>query len=546
MTRVLAYIRCSREEGDPTRQRVTIQDWLTQHGLTATWLEDLGGRRHEAANVRKRPQWQEALGRIRAGGVDILVVEETSRLGFATEWELAALGHELRELDTSLVEARGGRVINGTDDAALLLTSVAGVASRKEMEQLASRSLGQRLARAKALGTYQGGPVNHGLCLECRGPTGLPAWWLEIAPDGRKVITYPDGAQTWHEPDYVPSRREHELLYQVPSRMYPDRIEDVRLTYSWYLTERVSLGEIARRLNRIKRFPAGGSVWYSSRIQSLLQLPSYTGFAAFGRRRAGRYASVRDGRVGAGGAPALRTPKSAWIWSDQPVFQPGIVSREGWEAAQQKMAAEHRGPRAGKNPEMVLSGLVYCASCGQRMSGSTVRKRGRRDRLVYLCSTYLMYHGPNNPTGCKSHQVRQDELLRLIDRWLAETGQTLASAATEQGLLAALCSERSHTSAALREAREALESWLEEELQQVCEPERQPDGRRRYGLGHWDITLPGGSADQVWEVAQWVASATGAADRRQRAELEREHDRLVQALVLAPTEKTRDKADKRK
>jgi DNA invertase Pin-like site-specific DNA recombinase len=305
---IIAYIRCSRDDADPARQRATIQSWLDQHRYTATRLEDMGGRRLEAADARKRPHWQQALRRCRAGGISTLLVEETSRLGFATEWELAALGHELRELGTSLVEAKSGRVINGSDDAALLPTSVAGVASRKEMEQLASRSLGQRLARAKSSGIYQGGPVNHGLCLECRGLAGLPVWWLEIAPDNPKVITYPDGVQTWHEPDYVPSRREGELLYQVPSRMYPERVEDVRSVFTWYRSERVSLGAIARRLNGMKRYPAGGSVWYGSRVQSLLQLSAYTGFPAFGRRRVGRYASVREGRVGGGRRPGAVYP----------------------------------------------------------------------------------------------------------------------------------------------------------------------------------------------------------------------------------------------
>jgi DNA invertase Pin-like site-specific DNA recombinase len=537
---VIAYIRCSRDDADPARQRAMIQAWLDRHGITEViWLEDIGGRRHEAANARKRPKWQEALRRCRAGGVGVLVVEETSRLGFATEWELVGLGNELRGLGTNLVEASSGRVINGSDDTALVLTSVAGLTSRRELEQLASRSLGQRIARAKSHGTYQGGVLNHGFCLECRGPAGVACWWLEIAPDGRKSITYSDGTRTWHEPDYNPSRREGELLYQVPSRLYPERIDDVRSIFTWYLSERVSLGVIARRLNEMKHYPAGG-VWYSSRVQDLLRLPTYTGYPAFGRRRSGRYAAARDGRVGAGGRES-RVARAEWIWADKPVFQPAIISRADWERAQEKMETECLGPRAGKNPELVLSGLVICSRCGQRMSGSRVRTPGREEHLIYLCSTYLTHHGPVNPTGCKCHRVRQDTILQVIDEWLEETGQTLAGTGTERGLLAALYSDRAGTRQALREAREALEAWLEQELQQVCQPEPMPGGRRRYAVGHHEVVLPGGNPDVVWELAQWIAGATGAADQGRRAALESEHDALVRALVLAPTERTRDK-----
>jgi hypothetical protein len=160
---------------------------------------------------------------------------------------------------------------------------------------------------------------------------------------------------------------------------------------------------------------------------------------------------------------------------------------------------------------------------------------------MYLCSTYLTHSGPDNPTGCKTHPVRQDYLLRVIDEWLEETGQTLALAGSEQGLLAALYSEQAGTRQSLREAREALEAWLEEELAQVCEPEPLWDGRRRYEVGHCDITLPGGQPDQVWELAQWVAGAVGATDRNRRAALEAEHERLAQALILSPTVKMRDR-----
>ena len=175
------------------------------------------------------------------------------------------------------------------------------------------------------------------------------------------------------------------------------------------------------------------------------------------------------------------------------------------------------------------------------MSASTIRQKGRAVRLVYLCSTYLTYHGPENPTHCKSHQIRQDLLLELIQEWMQETGQTLSQLDSERNLLVALYGERATASEGLREARQALEAWMAEALEMVCEGEPTPDGRTRYCLGDWDFCLPDGEFTPVWECYQWLVSVMGKQDRDQVAALEAQHDRLCHALMLAPTELTRDK-----
>jgi hypothetical protein len=228
------------------------------------------------------------------------------------------------------------------------------------------------------------------------------------------------------------------------------------MAYNWFLTERISYGAIARRLNDADARPAGGGDWYSARIQWLLGLggASYTGYAVIGRRRLGRYFSVHAGRVAVSDRARGARPRSEWTWSRAPTFSPPIVSREDWEAVQEKMGAEKRGARRGKNPAMVLSGLVVCSGCGKAMAASAIRRRGRAERLVYQCSSYLRHHG-HPPSDCRANQVRQDLLLDVVGRWLQETGQTLAdvSGGDETGLLAGLYAERSAAREGLREAR---------------------------------------------------------------------------------------------
>ena len=86
-----------------------------------------------------------------------------------------------------------------------------------------------------------------------------------------------------------------------------------------------------------------------------------------------------------------------------------------------------------------------------------------------------------------------------------------------------------------------MEDWLATALDEVCKPKRTKDGRKRYRLGDWDLTLPGGNFTDVWECYQWLASVTGRNDQTRLTKLESEHDELVRALILTPTEGMRDK-----
>lgn len=543
--RTVAYIRCSLEDADPQRQRDTIERHAhTSRLVVDHWYQDMGGRRHQSNDPKRRPEWTKLRAEAASGNIDILLCEEVSRLGTTDEWALMALCHELRQQGVTLIEAKSGRVVNGDSVADFLTTGVAGHTSRSEVQQLASRTLGNRIARVRDHGSYQGGPVPHGLMLSCRDATGRETWTLEVADDGRKIQTWESGQELWHPPDYVPSRREGELLYEVPSRRYPERAEHVRLAFGWYLAERVSCGEIARRLNTAGARPTGGRVWYSSRIQSLLQLPIYSGYMTIGRRRAGRYSTHKDGAPGAVTREDRngKQPREAWTWSREPVYAPGIVSREDWEAAQAEAERRKRGPRVGKNPDLILSGLVVCTGCDKIMSGANVRQKGRADRLVYCCSTYITHHG-HPPTPCRSYQVRQDYLLELVGRWLAETGAVLSevSEGDEEGLLRSLYADRDAAREGLREAREAVEEWLSETLSQVAEPEISSDGRKTYRVGDWVVTLPGANYSDLVEVYGWAKSATGARERARLAELEAEHGRLYDLLKATPTKMMADR-----
>ncbi|MBV8772759.1 MAG: zinc ribbon domain-containing protein [Deltaproteobacteria bacterium] len=65
--------------------------------------------------------------------------------------------------------------------------------------------------------------------------------------------------------------------------------------------------------------------------------------------------------------------------------QPAIVERALWERVQQQFKADTRR-RVGhrRQVEVLLSGLLYCAQCGERLRNSYNSRQGRR-YLYYVC-----------------------------------------------------------------------------------------------------------------------------------------------------------------
>ena len=119
-----------------------------------------------------------------------------------------------------------------------------------------------------------------------------------------------------------------------------------------------------------------------------------------------------------GTGKAKRKSPSEWVWTEK-LFD-GIVSQATFEAAQARL--KPHTVRAPTNPDLWLSGIVFCAMCGGRMSGWHAKDRD--PKLSYRCDTYVRL-GKDNPTGCWPHLVSHDILLHWIDRYLADTSQVL-------------------------------------------------------------------------------------------------------------------------
>ena len=168
----------------------------------------------------------------------------------------------------------------------------------------------------------------------------------------------------------------------------PEEAWIVQLVYSLYTIEGLGLRLIAQRLNARGFLTRRGGKWSVATIRDILRNSVYMGtYTRYG----------------------LRLPKS----------HGAIVSPEVFRAAQDATRARRPVRRRRNREPFLLSGLVYCAYCGNRMMGVTrrqmwKRKDGRRARGVYR---YYQCQSRNNLSLCDYHTWRAS---RLEDTVLAE------------------------------------------------------------------------------------------------------------------------------
>jgi site-specific DNA recombinase len=151
----------------------------------------------------------------------------------------------------------------------------------------------------------------------------------------------------------------------------------VRRIFAWVGNERLSLGEVCRRLqNQGIRTRTGNERWDRSTICDMLKNPAYHGSAVYGRTCVGpRRPRLRPPR---GQAEQPRQPHSVYA-TDSPgiiIAVPALVSRDLFDAVAEQLEENrkrHRQSRRGAR--WLLQGLVVCSKCGYAHYGVGTRHR---------------------------------------------------------------------------------------------------------------------------------------------------------------------------
>ncbi|MDR3765831.1 MAG: recombinase family protein [Butyricicoccus sp.] len=212
-----------------------------------------------------------------------------------------------------------------------------------------------------------------------------------------------EGKYTGSVPPY--GYRKQKLTGEKGFTLIPDpqTAPIVQQIFSWFLTDRLSMVEISKRLNTgaIPR-PNGGS-WYPKTIANLLENPHYAGYTTNSRRPV--KAVIRDGAI------HKTRPRN----TQQLVFyegrHPALVSREQWQAAQARLQA-HTAPPVprGKGQANAFCGLLYCSVCGSRMQRGQYGKNSLR-------KPYLFCMRSGCPTVSSSYEAVETLVQAALQNW---------------------------------------------------------------------------------------------------------------------------------
>ncbi len=221
-----------------------------------------------------------------------------------------------------------------------------------------------------------------------------------------------------------------EARYEI----IPEEARVVRLIYRWVGVERVTIGEVCRRLEQAgERTRSGKTYWDRSVVWGMLKNPAYKGQAAFGKTRTGamrprlrgqRHSSLQPRRP----VSTYKKPQDEWLT----IPVPAIVDEALFETVQQQLAENRQLARQRqRGARYLLQGLLTCTQCHYAYYGKGVSNKAakgkKRDYAYYRCIGTDAYRFGGERI-CDNLQVRTDTLDQLVwdeVRGLLEDGQRL-------------------------------------------------------------------------------------------------------------------------
>jgi len=194
----------------------------------------------------------------------------------------------------------------------------------------------------------------------------------------------------------------------------------VRQIFAWVGQDRLSMGEVCRRLQQQGiRTATGKSWWDRTTVWGILKNPAYKGTAAYGKTRCG---PMRPRLRPQRGDPAQ--PRRAHSIYDVPVNErvpvpvPAIVEPTLFDAVQDQLQENRRRQRERRRgARYLLQGLLVCATCGHAYYGKPVSlcagKGKKRSYAYYRCIGSDAYRFGGQRL-CYNQQVRTDLLEQAV------------------------------------------------------------------------------------------------------------------------------------
>lgn len=225
---------------------------------------------------------------------------------------------------------------------------------------------------------------------------------LSGAPFGYQYITVTEGGG--------------EARYEV----IENQAEIIRQIFNWVGRERLSIGDVKRRLEATNiPSPSGKSWWDRTTIWGILKNPAYQGQAAFGKTRAGALRPRLREQRGRSMQPRRGYSTydvSSEEWLSIPV--PAIVSEALFSNVQTQLQENRQRSRQGqRGAKYLLQGLLVCQCCGYAYYGKAIspsaRKGNPRNYAYYRCIGSDAYRFGGQRL-CENKQVRTDRLEQRV------------------------------------------------------------------------------------------------------------------------------------
>jgi site-specific DNA recombinase len=383
MTSICAaiYARVSSEQQatDSTinSQIAALEARLAQDGLSLMPDERFCDEGYSGATL-VRPALERLRDAVAAGHLDRIYVHSPDRLARRYAYQVLLID-EFRRAGVEVVFLNRSIGLSPEDD---LLLQVQGMVAEYERAKILERS-----RRGKRHAAHQG-----------------EVSVLSGAPYGYRYIGKHIGGGV--------------ARYEVQA----DEARIVRQIFHWIGRERISIGEVCRRL-RTQGCPtrSGKLAWDRSTVAGILKNPAYAGAAAFGKTRVGPLpARLRPVR---GGAEQPRRAYGVYdvapeAWISVPV--PPLIDAALAEAAVEQLAENRRRSRqSARGQRYLLQGLVVCRQCGYAYYGKAVSlasaKGQRRHYAYYRCCGSDAYRFGGERL-CANQQVRTDRLDEAVWR----------------------------------------------------------------------------------------------------------------------------------
>lgn len=375
------YERLSRDDGamddssSIAHQKQMLESYAAQHGFTnCQHYTDDGW----SGSNFDRPGWKKLLEDIDAGLIQTVLVKDMSRVG--RDYLQTGFYTEVFFRERNIRFIAIGNGVDSADQSTSEFAPFLNIMNEWYLRDCSRKQCAAVQQRGRA-----GQPTTHGTIYGYRQDPVNKSHWL-VDEEAAAVV-----------------RRIYQMSingngpYQIARALQSEKIERP----SYYLGKQ-GIGTYKSMVNEERKYD-----WSPSSVRVMIAKPEYKGYTVNFRSHKDYYKDKY---------PKLK-PSDQWLLFEG--THEAIVDAETWQLAQKARKVVRRTDHLGAaNP---LTGLVYCADCGQRMFNHRARPKdagqnpidhpGPRDH--FRCSTHNRTQNLSYPK-CSPHYVSTKALRAIV------------------------------------------------------------------------------------------------------------------------------------